>query len=143
MKYLNKKQTAEEMEQQFQNTSSVDYSLKEGETIRLQIKNKSGGLVKSKFFELGLNNLSLEDKGSQKEPLIFIKPPPPPPACLSPITTVQKSPSNFPQSLSPGGTSKAEAQDSTKEDAKESSSSETQSTQDTPDDDFGDFQAAG
>jgi hypothetical protein len=36
---LNKKKTAEEMEQQYQNTSSVDYSLKEGETIVLQLKN--------------------------------------------------------------------------------------------------------
>ncbi|KAG7634901.1 NECAP PHear domain [Arabidopsis suecica] len=39
MKYLNKKKTAEEMEQHYQNTSSVDYSLKEGETIVLQLKN--------------------------------------------------------------------------------------------------------
>jgi len=36
---LNKKKTAEEMEQHYQNTSSVDYSLKEGETIVLQLKN--------------------------------------------------------------------------------------------------------
>ncbi|KAL5793638.1 hypothetical protein ACOSP7_002232 [Xanthoceras sorbifolium] len=143
MKYLNKKKTAEEMEQQFQNTSSVDYSLKEGETLRLQIKNKSSGHVKSKFFEQGLNNLSLEDKSNQKEPVICIKPPPPPPGSVSAITTVQKSPSNSPQSLSPGGTSKVEAQDSTKEDSKEQHSSENQSTQDIPDDDFGDFQAAG
>ncbi|KAK3184012.1 hypothetical protein Dsin_031298 [Dipteronia sinensis] len=143
MKYLNKKKTAEEMEQQFQNTSSVDYSLKEGETLRLQIKNKSSGRVQSKFFEQGLNNISLEDKGNQKEPVICIKPPPPPPATLSAITTAQKSPSNSPQSLSPGVSFKVEAQDSTKEDSKEQSSSENQSTQDIPDDDFGDFQAAG
>ncbi|KAK0589321.1 hypothetical protein LWI29_012644 [Acer saccharum] len=143
MKYLNKKRTAEEMEQQFQNTSSVDYSLKEGETLRLQIKNKSFGRVQSKFFEQGLNNMSLEDKGNQKEPVICIKPPPPPPVTLSAITTAQKSPSNSPQSLSPGVSSKVEAQDSTKEDSKEQNSSENQSTQDIPDDDFGDFQAAG
>ncbi|KAK2665863.1 hypothetical protein Ddye_004437 [Dipteronia dyeriana] len=143
MKYLNKKKTAEEMEQQFQNTSSVDYSLKEGETLRLQIKNKSSGRVQSKFFEQGLNNMSLEDKGNQKDPVICIKPPPPPPATLSAITTAQKSPSNSPQSLSPGLSSKVETQDSTKEDIKEQNSSENQITQDIPDDDFGDFQAAG
>lgn len=38
-RYLNKKKTAEEMEQQFLKTSSVDYSLKEGETLVLQLKN--------------------------------------------------------------------------------------------------------
>ncbi|KAL8228544.1 hypothetical protein R6Q57_016128, partial [Mikania cordata] len=39
MKYLDKKKTAEEMEQQFQQTCSVDYSLKDGETLVLQLKN--------------------------------------------------------------------------------------------------------
>lgn len=38
-RYLNKKKTAEEMEQQYQQTSSVDYSLKDGETLVLQLKN--------------------------------------------------------------------------------------------------------
>lgn len=38
-RYLNKKKAAEEMEQQYQNTSAVDYSLKEGETLVLQLKN--------------------------------------------------------------------------------------------------------
>lgn len=41
-RYLNKKKSAEEMEQQFQKTSSVDYSLKDGETIVLQFKSKVG-----------------------------------------------------------------------------------------------------
>ncbi|KAJ9686173.1 hypothetical protein PVL29_015190 [Vitis rotundifolia] len=41
MKYLNKKKTAEEMEQHYQKASSVDYSLKDGETLVLQIKNVS------------------------------------------------------------------------------------------------------
>uniref|UniRef100_A0A0D3D812 NECAP PHear domain-containing protein n=1 Tax=Brassica oleracea var. oleracea TaxID=109376 RepID=A0A0D3D812_BRAOL len=49
MKYLNKKKTAEEMEQHFQNTSSVDYSLKEGETIVLQLKNRSEKDTKTKL----------------------------------------------------------------------------------------------
>lgn len=40
-RYLNKKKTAEEMEQQYQQTSSVDYSLKDGETLVLQLKNVS------------------------------------------------------------------------------------------------------
>lgn len=41
-RYLDKKKTAEEMEQKFQQTSLVDYSLKEGETLVLQLKNVSG-----------------------------------------------------------------------------------------------------
>ncbi|KAG5233274.1 adaptin ear-binding coat-associated protein [Salix suchowensis] len=74
MKYLDKKKTAEEMEQHFQTTSSVDYSLKEGETIVLQMKNQSvtGGAH------------------DRKEPLLSIRPPPPPPAPLSPATTDQQ-----------------------------------------------------
>ncbi|BAD61235.1 unknown protein [Oryza sativa Japonica Group] len=39
MKYLNKKKTAEEMVQHYEKSSSVDYSLKEGETLVLQLKN--------------------------------------------------------------------------------------------------------
>ncbi|KAJ0054501.1 hypothetical protein Pint_02400 [Pistacia integerrima] len=143
MKYLNKKKTAEEMEQQFQNTSSGDYSLKEGETIHVEIKNKSSGRVKSKFFEQGMNSLSLEDKGDGKEPKICIKPPPPPPAPLSPASTVQKSPSNLPPNLSLEGASKDDSPGLTKEDSEKQHSSENQSTQDIADDDFGDFQAAG
>ncbi|KAJ6859194.1 hypothetical protein NC652_041473 [Populus alba x Populus x berolinensis] len=46
-RYLDKKKTAEDMEQHFQETSSVDYSLKEGETLVLQMKNKPRGSVKS------------------------------------------------------------------------------------------------
>ncbi|KAK9286032.1 hypothetical protein L1049_025235 [Liquidambar formosana] len=124
MKYLNKKKTAEEMEQHYQRSSSVDYSLKEGETLVIQIKN-------------------LEEKGSQKEPKICIKPPPPPPGPLSPANTAQKSPSNLPPNFSLKGTSEDKVSDSTKEESKESGSLENQSLQDIPDDDFGDFQTAG
>ncbi|KAG5597219.1 hypothetical protein H5410_038451 [Solanum commersonii] len=91
-KYLNKKKTAEEMEQQYQKSSSVDYSLKEGETLKLQIKNKPGGTIRSKFFEQGLNNLSLEEKANRKDSTILLKPPPPPPAPLSPVATDARSP---------------------------------------------------
>ncbi|KAG5552021.1 hypothetical protein RHGRI_010190 [Rhododendron griersonianum] len=130
MNYLNKKKTAEEMEQQYQNNSSVDYSLKDGETIVIQLKNKSG---QSKFFEQGLNNLSLEEKANQKVSAIAIKPPPAP---LSPVTTV-KSPSDLPSSLSLDKTS------GNREQSKEEHSLENQTAPDLPDDDFGDFQAAG
>ncbi|KAL0300363.1 UNVERIFIED_CONTAM: hypothetical protein Sangu_3124200 [Sesamum angustifolium] len=143
MKYLNKKKTAEEMEQQFQNTSSVDYSLKDGETLVLQLKNKGGGSVKSNLFEQGLNNLHLDDKSRKTESTLSIKlpPPPPPPAPLSPVA--EKSPSEFPTKCSPDRCSEVKASKSEKDQPKESESAENKSSQDIPDDDFGDFQAAG
>ncbi|KAE9588585.1 hypothetical protein Lal_00003075 [Lupinus albus] len=140
MKYLDKKKTAEEMEQQYQQSSSVDYSLKEGETLVLQIKtNKSGRSVKSKFFEQGLNSPS-EEKGETKESVTSIKLPPPPPPPLSPAATVQNTPTHSPPKLNLENTSKAETPKTDKEDTEPP---ENQSTQDIPDDDFGDFQAAG
>lgn len=93
---------------------------------------KSG---RSKFFEQGLNNLSLEEKANQKAPAIAIKPPPPPPGPLSPVTSV-KSPSDLPSNLSLDGTS------GNREQSKEHYL-EHQTAPDLPDDDFGDFQTAG
>jgi hypothetical protein len=95
-----KEYSFEEMEQHYQQSFSVDYSLKEGETLVLQIKNnvcksafsvvhetfsflfffpasrslyhpiycmqRSGGHVKSKFFEQGASNSS-EEKSEIKE----------------------------------------------------------------------------
>ncbi|KAJ6975673.1 hypothetical protein NC653_031489 [Populus alba x Populus x berolinensis] len=143
MKYLDKKKTAEEMEQHFQTTSSVDYSLKEGETIVLQIKNKPRGSVKSKIFEQGLNNLSLEENSDRKEPLLSIRPPPPPPAPLSPATSVQNSPSNLPPKITLEGTSTEKSPCLTKDEAEQQHLPDNETSQDIQDDDFGDFQAAG
>lgn len=146
MKYLNKKKTAEEMEQQYQQTSSVDYSLKEGETLVLQIKNnqqKSGRSIRSKFFEQGLSNLSLEEKGTKKEAAISIIPPPPPSSSVSPVVSPHRSPSELPSKLSLRETSESLSSIPPKEESEESDPPENQSAQDTPDDDFGDFQAAG
>ncbi|KAL2331636.1 hypothetical protein Fmac_019217 [Flemingia macrophylla] len=143
MKYLNKKKTAEEMEQHYQHTSSVDYSLKEGETLVLQLKsNKSGRSVKSKFFEQGLNNSPEEKTGKKLSPLPSIKLPPPPPAPTSPVIAAQKSPTDSPTKLSLEKTSKVETPKTVKEDTEHEISPENQSAQDVPDDDFGDFQAA-
>ncbi|KAK7401926.1 hypothetical protein VNO78_13795 [Psophocarpus tetragonolobus] len=143
MKYLNKKKTAEEMEQHYQQTSSVDYSLKEGETLVLQIKNpKSSSSVKSKFFEQGLNK-SPEEKNGRKESLSSLKLPPPPPAPLSPVVAGHKSPTDSPTKLSLEKTSKVVTPKAVEEDTEHENSPENQSTEDVPDDDFGDFQAAG
>ncbi|KAL7219378.1 hypothetical protein ACSBR2_012443 [Camellia fascicularis] len=141
-RYLNKKKTAEEMEQQYQKSSSVDYSLKDGETLVLQLKNNSGRSVRSKFFEQGLNNLSLEEKGNPKVSAICIKPLPPPPAPLSPVVGAAKSPSDPPSSLSLEGTPDDKGSASLTEQSKETHSRQNQSAHDIPDDDFGDFQTA-
>lgn len=145
MKYLNKKKTAEEMEQHYQKTSSVDYSLKEGETLVLQIKNKGSRGVKSAFFAQGLNNLSLEESTKLKGGTISLKPPPPPPGPLSPVETSWKLPTSSPKSTS---SLRQTADDDTTHAAVENtsrdahSSTEEKSSQDTVEDDFGDFQAA-
>ncbi|MED6144287.1 hypothetical protein PIB30_014372 [Stylosanthes scabra] len=143
MKYLNKKQTAEEMEQHYQQSSSVDYSLKEGETIVLQLKNsKSGRGLKSKFFEQSQSNFS-EEKGAKPDSPVSIKlPPPPPPGSLSPVASMQPSPTNSPPKLNLEKTSEVEVPKAVREDTHQNPA-EDQSTQDIPDDDFGDFQAAG
>ncbi|XP_050205203.1 uncharacterized protein LOC126655202 [Mercurialis annua] len=141
MKYLNKKKTAEEMEQHFQSTSSVDYSLKEGETLVLQLNNKGG---KSKILEQGIHTLSLEEKSQQKEPVLGIKLPPPPPAPVSPVTS-PKSSINVPPKISLDETSKENSPRLTKEEQKDqqvSPTNESKEEEETPDDDFGDFQAA-
>lgn len=141
MKYLDKKKTAEEMEQHYENTSSVDYSLKDGETLVLQIKNKPGRSVKSRSLEQGVNNLSLDPKGDRKEPLLSIKPPPPPPA-LSPATTIPNSPSNSQLKIALDETSEAKVPVAPKKGTEEQIMPENESSEDIPDDDFGDFQAA-
>ncbi|KAL0926584.1 hypothetical protein M5K25_002823 [Dendrobium thyrsiflorum] len=147
MKYLNKKQTAEEMEQLYQSKASVDYSLKEGQTLVLQIKNKGSGGVKSALFE-SLNKVSLEDKPTVKEGgLIFLKPPPAPPAPPSPISSVERSSLSSPASNSSPSSSSNESgkiQDSVAENPhKDPSIATEEGAQGTAEDDFGDFQAAG
>ncbi|CAI0396368.1 unnamed protein product [Linum tenue] len=138
MKYLDKKKTAEEMEQHFQHTSGLDYSLKEGETLVLQIKNKPGRGIKSQFFEQGLNNLSLEEKGASKEPILSIRPPPPPPGPLSPVRAMDITPTNSPPKLD------LDTSTTMKEEGKVlQSQGQMGSMQENVDDDFGDFQAAG
>lgn len=135
MKYLNKKKAAEEMEQQYQKSSSADYSLKEGETIVLQLKNKSGsGDRRSKFFDQGLNNLSLEEKSNKHAGVISIRPPPPPGGRLSPVVSPKMPPLELP--------SKLILENSAKEESSESTAPEKESEKDIVDDDFGDFQTA-
>ncbi|KAL6536127.1 hypothetical protein OROHE_012971 [Orobanche hederae] len=140
MKYLNKKKTAEEMEQQYQQTSPPDYTLKDGETLVLQLTHKGVGSIKSKFFEHRLNDISLDDKGKNRGTSVGIKVPPPPPAPLSPVAPPGKSPSGFPplHEFSEMKSSETETRQ-----LKILGSPTEKDPQDMLDDDFGDFQAAG
>ncbi|XP_010052582.2 uncharacterized protein At1g03900 [Eucalyptus grandis] len=142
MKYLDKKKTAEEMEQQYQHKSSGDFSLKEGETLKLQLKNKSSSSLKSKHLEQSLNSLSLE-KANKEEPVVCLKPPPPPPAPLSPVTSGCESTEDVPPHSSSRQLPEHKALSSNKEELGQSNSNDDQSAQEVPDDDFGDFQTAG
>jgi hypothetical protein len=135
MKYLNKKKTAEEMEQNYQKSSSADYSLKDGETLVLQIKNKSGKSPKSKFFEQGL---TVDVKANRKDSVLLQ---PPPPGPLSPAYNTAKSPpSQVPPSLSLDDGSRSKPEES-KEKADMGENKDQQ--KDAVDEDFGDFQSAG
>ncbi|XP_021775673.1 uncharacterized protein At1g03900-like [Chenopodium quinoa] len=140
MKYLDKKKTAEEMEYQFQNSSTVDYSLKDGETLVLQLKNKPGGNIKLKSIDQGVNNLSITEKSKPIEPALAIKPPPPPPATLSP-TTSPKTPRS--PKTNTGKNFEVEKEDPSKEQPQpDLKLKDSQNSEDVADDDFGDFQAA-
>ncbi|KAJ0971756.1 hypothetical protein J5N97_019715 [Dioscorea zingiberensis] len=144
MKYLNKKKTAEEMEQHFQTTSSVDYSLKEGETLVLQIKNKGGSRLNSAFFEQGLNKLSLDEKSDTKGATICLKPPPPPPAPFSSVNLFQNShPASPTAHAVHHDTSTAIESHSTTTESLSDKSSPASEKADIDNDEFGDFQAAG
>ncbi|CAA6665845.1 unnamed protein product [Spirodela intermedia] len=98
--YLDKKKTAEEMEQHFQSNPSVDYSLREGRPC-----------PKSTISE-AINSLSLEESSTSKPASVSLKPPPPPPAPVSPVGTSEKPNSTVdpqPKEPSPGQKSEADA----------------------------------
>lgn len=150
VKYLNKKQAAEEMEQQYQTSSSVDYSLKEGQTLKLQLKNPYGGAgtKKSMFFAQEFDNLSLTDAREKKRLLPCLVPPPPPPTPSSPsaahgsekILTTDETP---PTLSLPTMTSELIKSSTSVEDQKEELANKNdEKVQDSFEDDFGDFQKA-
>lgn len=112
------------------------------------MKQRSDKDSKSKTVEKSLGNLSLEDKGKSIEttiPSIIL--PPPPPGPLSPVTTAQKSPSSLPPSLSLQRSSEQQDLDTKREEEEEEKKEDLKAkdggVEDAPDDDFGDFQAAG
>ena len=99
--------------------------------------------MKSKVLELGVDTLSLEDKGNQKEPIISIKPPLPPAAPFSHVASTQKSPTSSPPNLRLEGISKEKTSNAAKQHTDEQHYPQGKSREDILDDDFGDFQAAG
>lgn len=103
---------------------------------------RSGGNVKSKFFELSQNNSS-EEKSEKKESVPCIKLPPPPPSPGSPVVTPEKSPTDSPTELRLEKPTEVETSKTGKEGTEHENPPENQSTQEVVDDDFGDFQAAG
>ncbi|BFI25845.1 adaptin ear-binding coat-associated protein 1/2 [Marchantia polymorpha subsp. ruderalis] len=137
VKYLNKKKEAEEMEQEYQTKPSVDYSLKEGETLRLQIKtpNKTspgGSLKAGKIMDLSSLQETLPEATLMRQVSagsavpILVPPPPPPPSPLS-------------GGLSPAipGTPSPASSDIVGKNIVSQTA-----VIDGPDEDFGDFQAA-
>ncbi|KAL2652654.1 hypothetical protein R1flu_020782 [Riccia fluitans] len=79
VKYLNKKKEAEEMEQVYQSKPSVDYSLKEGETLRLQIKTTSSKVMDSSSLQEAPPRPPMRQVSGGGVPVLFPPPPPPPP----------------------------------------------------------------
>ncbi|KAJ7568967.1 hypothetical protein O6H91_01G055100 [Diphasiastrum complanatum] len=134
VKYLNKKKEAEEMEQEYHSKPSADYSLKEGETLRLDLKT----FTKSKFFDQHVEDTSrlhpldvpksdipVRQPSDPNGTIPFLAPPPLPPPSI-PSSTFMCLPSLNMKVV-------------TTLDGAEVS---TERVETTVDDDFGDFQAA-
>ncbi|KAF3773487.1 Adaptin ear-binding coat-associated protein 2 [Nymphaea thermarum] len=138
MKYLNKKQAAEEMEQNYSSKPSTDYSLKEGEKIVLHIKNQTGS-SSVKPTDQNHNRPSLDDK-----PTVSLKPPPPPPPAVKslPSSPFQKSPPYRCGLRTQGSLDDSFPHFTEELEVKEASSSAKESATQNVEDDFGDFQVA-
>eukprot|EP00250_Pteridium_aquilinum_P005198 c15331_g1_i1 orf=496-1329(-) len=131
VKYVLKKKQAEELVQEYESKPSVDYSLKDGETLRLNLKPSRSTptplqSAPSSFF---LNQKQDSSQGSMAAGVVASSPVPflaPPPNPAFPIALVRAASNK----LEDRGTESL-------------SSIHSSETQDNVDDDFGDFQAAG
>eukprot|EP00245_Coleochaete_scutata_P016837 TRINITY_DN8042_c0_g1_i1.p1 TRINITY_DN8042_c0_g1~~TRINITY_DN8042_c0_g1_i1.p1 ORF type:complete len:284 (-),score=53.83 TRINITY_DN8042_c0_g1_i1:671-1522(-) len=96
MKYLNKKKEAEEMEEEYKSKPAVDYSLKEGQTIHLDIKSRKSDSPKQSKRDGFASGVVISPPPPTKQgealrrasgegafPVPFL--PPPPAATLPPI----------------------------------------------------------
>ncbi|MCO5570589.1 hypothetical protein L7F22_024314 [Adiantum nelumboides] len=125
VKYVMRKKQAEELVQEYESKPSVDYSLKDGETLRLTLKSsnsKPPDATRSKFFdqEHDLSQQCVASGVSTSSPVPFLAPPPNP-------TFLVRAASN-------------KVKDTESESRTSTSSLKSQ---ENFDDDFGDFQTAG
>jgi hypothetical protein len=133
------------------------------------VQKESGAKIKSAFFEQGLNKLSFNEKANSKEAPVSLKLPPPPPSPVSPTDSgITASPfkAEFPSQDQPAADTgadttpfKAEFPSSHEQPAadnvasspppkaeaapQEQPTAAEKAPQESVDDDFGDFQAAG
>jgi len=111
------------------------------------VQKETGTKTKSAFFEQGLNKLSVSEKTNSKEAPVSLKLPPPPPSPVSPTDFgVAASPfkAEFPPqepAAEPARTTSALP--SKAELSPEQPAAAEKVEQETVDEDFGDFQAAG
>ncbi|CAK9197216.1 unnamed protein product [Sphagnum jensenii] len=149
VKYMNKKKEAEEIEQEYQSKPSTDYSIKEGETLRLQLKTQkksSGNTAKpnitDKRLDVSMLREALPNPDNQEEcpkhvgPNLFpfLAPPPSPKAApkaspSSPLRIPSISASRSEDHLLTAGTNAAPVNVAAE-------------PKDCDDEDFGDFQGA-
>lgn len=124
VKYLNKKKHAEELVQEYQSKPSMDYSLKDGETLRLNLKTSKSGSSRSKLFDQDLDSLPgpLSPTAVSSTPVPFLAPPPNPGVPISLLRTASNK--------------------SNDSETKPVSLADPLKPQDGLDDDFGDFQTA-
>lgn len=129
VKYVIKKKQAEELVQEYESKPSVDYSLKDGETLRLNLKSSKStppeSVVKSKFFDESRDSSqgSMASGVPASSPVPFLAPPPNP---------------AFPIALLRAASNKLKDTQTVPV-----SSTYSSKRQDDLDDDFGDFQTAG
>lgn len=111
------------------------------------MQKETGTKTKSAFFEQGLNKLSLSEKTNSKEAPVSLKLPPPPPSPVSPTDSgVAASPfkAEFPpQEPAAEPTSTTSGIPAKTELSPEQPAAAEKVEQETVDEDFGDFQAAG
>ncbi|KAH7428535.1 hypothetical protein KP509_09G005900 [Ceratopteris richardii] len=129
MKYVMKKKQAEELVQEYESKPSVDYSLKEGETLHLNLKSSKSKpddkATRSKLFDQDQDPSRKDESSSvtMSSSVPFLAPPPNP---AVPISLIRAASSK----LNEPETESLSSRDSLK-------------AHEDQDDDFGDFQTAG
>jgi adaptin ear-binding coat-associated protein 1/2 len=116
--------------------------------VLLFLQKETGPKTKSAFFEQGLNKVSVSENAISKESPVSLKLPPPPPSPVSPTDSgaaVSPFKVEFPPQEQPAAdtSSTASIPPSKAVPSPEQPPAAEKGDQETVDDDFGDFQAAG